>query len=187
MNTNSYIAESEAWFQEEYVNPLMEAVSLCESPIETTVLWALIRYHDSVRALGWAPPWGMPGLDEMGAVMAIQLQQGADAFTIYPQVTVKSATTAISYRLDFVLEYRHIRPEGHATVYVDIECDGHDYHERTKEQAERDKTRDRELQMLGYAVARFTGSQINRNPDQVARAIVRMAEQLAELSFRKLA
>ncbi len=44
-----------------------------------------------------------------------------------------------------------------------IECDGHDFHERTKEQAQRDKKRDRELQAAGYKVFRFTGSEIWRS------------------------
>lgn len=44
--------------------------------------------------------------------------------------------------------------------YVAIECDGHDYHERTKEQAARDKSRDRALAADGVVVLRFTGSEI---------------------------
>lgn len=41
-----------------------------------------------------------------------------------------------------------------------VECDGHDFHEKTKEQAQHDKKRDREMQALGYRVYRFTGSEI---------------------------
>jgi len=44
-----------------------------------------------------------------------------------------------------------------------IECDGHEFHEKTKEQAARDKRRDRHLQMAGYTVFRFTGSEIWEN------------------------
>jgi hypothetical protein len=44
-----------------------------------------------------------------------------------------------------------------------VECDGHDFHERTKEQARKDKKRDRELQKLGYKVFHFTGSEIFKN------------------------
>lgn len=44
-----------------------------------------------------------------------------------------------------------------------VECDGHDFHERTKEQAERDRVRDRRLQALGYRVFRFTGRELNRS------------------------
>ncbi len=45
-----------------------------------------------------------------------------------------------------------------------VECDGHDFHERTPDQATRDKSRDRQLQSLGYIVFRFTGREIWRDP-----------------------
>lgn len=49
---------------------------------------------------------------------------------------------------------------------IAIECDGHDFHEKTKEQASRDKKRDRYLQSQGWFVLRFTGSDIyNRGPE----------------------
>lgn len=41
-----------------------------------------------------------------------------------------------------------------------IYADGHDYHEKTKSQARRDRSIDRRLQYLGYVVYRFTGSEI---------------------------
>jgi len=48
-------------------------------------------------------------------------------------------------------------------LYVAIECDGHEFHERTKEQAARDKSRDRALAADGVIVLRFTGSEIWHN------------------------
>ena len=41
-----------------------------------------------------------------------------------------------------------------------IELDGHEFHEKTKDQAARDKKRDRVLQRSGYKVYHFTGSEI---------------------------
>jgi very-short-patch-repair endonuclease len=41
-----------------------------------------------------------------------------------------------------------------------VECDGHDFHEKTKEQVKKDKSRDRILQSVGYTVFHFTGSEI---------------------------
>lgn len=41
-----------------------------------------------------------------------------------------------------------------------IEIDGHDFHEKTKEQASRDKARDRSITRAGYQVLRFTGSDL---------------------------
>jgi very-short-patch-repair endonuclease len=46
------------------------------------------------------------------------------------------------------------------TTSLIVECDGHDFHDRTKEQASRDRARDRELKKLGYEVFRYTGSDI---------------------------
>lgn len=49
-------------------------------------------------------------------------------------------------------------------VKVIVECAGHDFHERTKEQAARDRARDRSFQAAGWSVFRFTGSEIFRDP-----------------------
>jgi very-short-patch-repair endonuclease len=43
---------------------------------------------------------------------------------------------------------------------VAVELDGHDFHERTKEQASKDKSRDRILVAHGWQVLRFTGSEV---------------------------
>lgn len=61
----------------------------------------------------------------------------------------------------------------HSTVAV--ECDGHEYHERTKEQARRDKSRDRKLLSLGFPVLRFTGSEIHEGPLRAAESVLRIA------------
>ncbi|KTS02505.1 hypothetical protein SB2_25460 [Methylobacterium radiotolerans] len=45
-----------------------------------------------------------------------------------------------------------------------VECDGHDFHERTKAQAAKDRGRDREFQMRGYTIMRFTGSELYASP-----------------------
>lgn len=61
------------------------------------------------------------------------------------------------YRVDFLIQIEDKAP-------IVVECDGHDFHERTKEQARRDKARDRYLQVAGYKVLRFTGSEIWADP-----------------------
>ena len=45
-------------------------------------------------------------------------------------------------------------------IRVVIECDGHEFHEKTKKQAARDKKRDRDMQIAGWTVLRFAGSEI---------------------------
>lgn len=56
-----------------------------------------------------------------------------------------------------------------------VECDGHDYHERTKEQAARDRSRDRELNAAGFDVFRFTGSELWRDPWGCAQQVYNWA------------
>lgn len=53
-----------------------------------------------------------------------------------------------------------------------IECDGHDFHERTKEQARHDKQRDRYLIAKGWTVIRFTGSEIWADPIRCAYQVI---------------
>lgn len=51
------------------------------------------------------------------------------------------------------------------TKKVFVELDGHDFHERTKEQARRDKSKDRLLQANGWIVFRYTGSEMYEDAD----------------------
>lgn len=65
------------------------------------------------------------------------------------------------YRADFMVEWGFNRPEK-----IIVECDGRAFHEKTKEQAQHDKHRDRLLQANGYRVYRFTGSEIWKTAGQ---------------------
>jgi very-short-patch-repair endonuclease len=70
------------------------------------------------------------------------------------------------WRVDFLIRAwdfgtRSGRP-GWARLIV--ECDGHDFHERTRLQAMRDRGRDRAAQQLGIKIFRFTGSELWGDP-----------------------
>jgi len=78
------------------------------------------------------------------------------------------------YTVDFLLMFLH--PFDDSTGGVIAECDGHDFHERTKEQAAHDKKRDRFLQSKGYKVLRFTGSEIWKDPCGCAATVLHQAE-----------
>lgn len=69
-----------------------------------------------------------------------------------------------NYRTDFLLE-TNLRS-------IVIECDGHEFHERTAVQASRDRRRDRDLQLAGHTVLRFTGSDIYRDPVACVKDII---------------
>lgn len=73
----------------------------------------------------------------------------------------------LTYIADFVI----ITPRSR----VVIECDGHDYHERTKQQAARDRSRDRAMTEVGWRVMRFTGSEIWANPFACAKQAIDLA------------
>lgn len=62
---------------------------------------------------------------------------------------------------------------------VTFELDGHDFHERTKEQARRDKSRDRRLAAGGMLVVRFTGSEVFADP-------IGCAQELRRIAFAKV-
>jgi very-short-patch-repair endonuclease len=74
-----------------------------------------------------------------------------------------------TYRLDFAIE-----PTWNQ---VAIEVDGHEFHERTKEQAARDKSRDRALQAAGWRVLRFTGSEVWNDPRRCAQEVYNVLER----------
>jgi len=114
----------------------------CESPIEEIMFLALyVRFRHLTKA-----PFAFLGHDvNTNHVNSYGMMQ------LYSQVQIGD------YRVDFLLRV----PLGeHGAVSFVIECDGHEFHERTKEQAVRDRSRDRKLQSLGYTVFRFTGSEI---------------------------
>lgn len=52
-----------------------------------------------------------------------------------------------------------------------IECDGHEFHEKTKEQVEKRNNRDMDLKSAGYDVLHFSGSQIFKNPIECANKV----------------
>ncbi len=49
-----------------------------------------------------------------------------------------------------------------------IECDGHEFHQKTKQQVKRDNEREYALKMAGYEIIRFSGSQIYNEPFKCA-------------------
>jgi very-short-patch-repair endonuclease len=77
------------------------------------------------------------------------------------------------YRLDFAIESQRHKWK------LAIECDGHAFHERTKEQAQHDKSRDRDLVGDGWTVLRFTGSEIHKNAAACADQILETATELS--------
>lgn len=70
------------------------------------------------------------------------------------------------YRVDFLVTALDIHASGPERIWrrLVVECDGHQFHERTKEQAAKDRSRDRWLTSKDFDVYRFTGSELWRDP-----------------------
>jgi hypothetical protein len=90
---------------------------------------------------------------------------------------------ACGYHVDFaVYPYTLARLNDAGSVLlspcVAVELDGHDFHERTRAQASRDKSRDRKLTSDGWRVLRFTGSEVNRDPQACVREAFSLARSL---------
>lgn len=70
--------------------------------------------------------------------------------------------------VDFYIE----RSQTKLCVYTD----GHTYHERTEEQAQRDRNIDRKLQELGFQVLRYTGKEVKENCEKIITEIKKWIE-----------
>lgn len=100
-----------------------------------------------------------------------QTQQGINHFGEFISVEGKSYDDEknnfknVLTIVDFFIYNRDIK----LCVYTD----GHTYHERTEEQAQRDRNIDRKLQELGFKVLRYTGKDVNENIERIISDIKR--------------
>lgn len=91
--------------------------------------------------------------------------KGYEGLWLAPQYEVRKESK--HYYLDFAFFADSI--DGmfnitHPEFKLAIECDGHEFHERTKEQVANDNNREYDLKMMGFDVLRFSGSQIYNKP-----------------------
>jgi very-short-patch-repair endonuclease len=94
---------------------------------------------------------------------------GPDPIMMFMQVPIDE------YRVDFLIYGISADCDDRSTwgrVKLVVECDGHDFHEKTKQQAKRDKQRDRKLMSKGYSVMRFTGSEIWNDPRKAVHEVL---------------
>jgi very-short-patch-repair endonuclease len=172
-------------------------LNVCESPIERILLLEFIKrtlepfssgtlemaimkdlYRPDKRNTFIHPSF--PDLDEripIGVYWQEEGLKGEKIHYIIPQYLFNDSyfdsqtnvTKHINYRLDFAYfaEGRY----SDLQIKIAIECDGHNFHEKTKEQAQRDKEKDQRLQSRGWHIARFTGSEIYNNPASIVDRI----------------
>lgn len=153
-----------------YINKACQHIErLCaviESPIEELMLYGLIlSAQEEVEDIGFVVDGYAFG----------DCESGADYLVIEPQAKIEN------YRADFLLTYKSSFPGYEKDRQLIIECDGHDFHDKTKQQASRDKERDREMKKLGYEVFRFTGSDIWNDVYSCAKEAIDMVTGITEM------
>lgn len=123
-----------------------------QSPLEELLglaLWSHRVSPNKVLKVGphqvWAPFVGAPNI-----------------LVIEPQAEVGA------YRTDFRLALARRDGSRKLQSEIFVEVDGHDFHEKTKEQAAHDKKRDRYFVSKSLPVLRFTGSEVYRDADACA-------------------
>lgn len=130
-------------FSNQLIGHLNEFLDGCESPIEKILALRLYEFMH-IREYRF---------------YQLLFEYDIDVVDIEKQRLIKINNTA--YRVDFLITVFDMKTkEGYGFV---VECDGHEYHEKTKSQAQKDKKRDRDMTTEGFTVLRFTGSEIYNN------------------------
>lgn len=86
------------------------------------------------------------------------------------------------YRVDFYLTHEFQIPEQKGLI---VECDGHEFHEKTKEQVKNNNERDYELKKMGYDVLHFNGRQIYLDPMKCAKEVYEYFETIAKIDMKQ--
>lgn len=144
------------------VDTVAAAFNLCESPIERQMLLAYLHRYPTTALYDDQnkPVFLDEDLDKESWVMVI------------PQFTMHVKNRR--FRPDFCfLQLTQDLPNNRVKPLkkVVVELDGHDFHERTKEQARYDRSRDRFMLRHGFYVLRYTGSEVFKDADAVAEEI----------------
>ena len=146
------------WVEREvidYRDKMERICSKCQSPIERILYRALYleKPGGEFCFFGGSTPQDYDSLWRSGTDWGTDQSIGG----AYVQVDFGN------YRADFYMEAFELNTKKRWFTAV-IECDGHDFHERTKDQVRRDKKRDRWFQTRGIQTIRFAGSEIWKDP-----------------------
>lgn len=151
------------------------AVVCAASPIESALeeaiadaaldrewfVWRCIEHREDVRR----------GLEIPSCECAVfrRPSQGDRAPESWHLMVCRQATEA-TYRVDLLIRLWQGSAKTGAQAVLAVECDGHNSHERTKQQAAYDRARDRELLIhRGLITVRFTGSEIHHAAERCAK------------------
>jgi very-short-patch-repair endonuclease len=145
-----------------------------DSPIEKLFLGALSLCADFGHRVHTGVCCFYRGSGSLERAFENETHFGTPFFTLYVDRQVQIE----GWRVDFLIHVAEITAD-HQTKFrkLIVECDGHDFHERTKKQAERDRSRDRQAQLSGIEVFRFTGAELWRDPIKYADQVLEWAER----------
>ncbi|MDV2988891.1 MAG: DUF559 domain-containing protein [Dehalogenimonas sp.] len=161
---------------------LYTVLAKCESPIERVFI---VTFW--LTTLAYVPDLGAPQPD-LGAEYERISNTPDPTLLVAPQAQISDM------RVDFALTHYGMWPnfdvreifKGHeipgssfSRVRAVVECDGHEFHEKTKAQASRDKARDRALVSQGFRVFRLSGSEIWNHPGAMAYEVAKAMYDLA--------
>lgn len=77
------------------------------------------------------------------------------------------------YIVDFLFDTSRVGGIYHDNDYkLIVECDGHQFHEKTKEQVAYNNERDYNLKSVGYDILHYSGSQIYKDPYGCAKKTI---------------
>jgi very-short-patch-repair endonuclease len=141
------------------------ASHLCRSPIEQLML----------AALPWVGYGYEKRLPEIWDATS-QAEKTQSNVVIAPQYQIGK------HRVDFAIFINFVANE---QIRIVVECDGHDFHEKNKEQAARDKRRDRDVEIAGWKALRFTGSEIWRDHKACASHVAELATNEIEAQLKR--
>lgn len=171
--TRDLRAQAEALYEMRLADAVADIEAKCKSPIE-----ALFAAHLNRLAPFEQPYCLVRGKDEEEFdYVHSQFTMSRDAYSSkwqaprpvvfwWPQCQIDM------YRVDFLFMGWVPGMEENSIPRIVVECDGFDWHERTKSQAIRDRERDRYLHDHGFLVYRYLGSEIWKNPQYCVDRIV---------------
>lgn len=148
----------------------LSLASACHSPIERRFLWGLLAELFSRGIFARVVARNAAG-ERVEWLFSSCVLRRADQAGIPYEAEIEMQPEVVGLHPDFAIRLR--RDEFQVEFLV--ECDGHEWHERTKGQATRDKRRDRSLAAAGHSVLRFTGSEIFSNPRASAKEALNAA------------
>lgn len=155
------------WDFADAVSDLVACGLEMQSPIERQFASALACAAFHVRVMPLRR--GTPDLADL-----VERHQGVLAYSFQHPIKGYFADLYLELHVKHGSE-RHplLRGDDGVTSLV-VECDGHEFHDRTREQASHDRARDRAMAFAGLQVFRFTGSDIYRGPMKCAREALAM-------------